>query len=122
MESVLVPFVVFASLALMVATPFYFRHRNRRIIYEAIRTSVEKTGAADPKLIDAITAERIGPRADLRRGVILISVAAACAIADVAFAAPDVGGLRLLALALFPGLVGAAYVGFHFFAPREATV
>src|SRR5690606_25659482 len=68
--AILVPLIFFASIVLIIATPFYFRHRNRRVIYEALKTSVEKTGAADPKLVDAITHDQIGPNGDLRRGVL----------------------------------------------------
>jgi len=118
---VLVPLIFFASLVVVVAIPFYFRHRNRRVIYEALKTSVEKTGEADPKLIDAITYDRIGPNGDLRRGILLLAVAAALALGDLLFNT-HVDGAPLLWLALFPGLVGAAYIGFHFFAPREPTV
>jgi hypothetical protein len=118
--AILVPLIVFASLVLVVATPFYFRHRNRRVIYEAIKTSVEKTGQADPKLIDAITHDQIGPNGDLRRGILLLALAAAFGLGDVVFR-PGLD-VPLLWVALFPGLIGAAYVAFHFFLPREPTV
>ena len=118
--AIIVPLIVFASIVLVIATPFYFRHRNRRIIYEAIKTSVEKTGEADPKLIAAITHDSIGPNADLRRGILLLAVAAAFALGDILFSAD--AGVSLIWLALFPGLIGAAYVAFHFFIPRETTV
>ena len=75
--AILVPLIVFASIVLIIGTPFYFHHRNRRVIYDAIKTSVEKTGEADPKLIAAITHDAIGPNADLRRGILLASFGAA---------------------------------------------
>ncbi len=116
--AIIVPFIVFASIVLIVGMPFYFRHRNRRVIYEAIKTSVEKTGEADPKLIAAITHDSIGPNADLRRGILLVSFAVAIALVDIT---TDFGE-PLWGIAFIPGLAGAAYIGFHFFAPREATV
>ena len=116
--AILVPLIVFSSVVIAIATPFYFRHRNQRVIYEAIKTTVEKTGAADPHLIAAITKDNVGPNADLRRGVMLIAVAIAIAAVEV-FTDAD---FPFLTAALFPGLVGAAYVGFHFFLPREPTV
>lgn len=119
--AVIVPLIVFASIVIIIAIPFYFRHRNRRVIYEAIRTSVEKTGEADPKLIAAITHDTVGPHADLRRGVLLVCFAAALAVIGL-FTDADDFGAPLWAIALVPGLIGAAYVGFHFFAPREPTV
>ncbi|MBB5517515.1 DUF6249 domain-containing protein [Amphiplicatus metriothermophilus] len=119
--AIIVPLIVFASLVLVIATPFYFRYRNRKVIYEAIKISVEKTGSADPKLIDAITHDRIGPNGDLRRGILLLCLAAAFAAAHFIAPAEDYG-FSWLAIALFPGLIGAAYIGFHFLAPREPTV
>ena len=119
--SIFVPLIVFGSIVLIVATPFYFRARNRKIIYDAIKTSVEKTGEADPKLIAAITHDTIGPNADLRRGILLLSFATALLLIGV-FSGGDVEGFPFWAISLIPGLIGAAYVGLHFFAPREPTV
>ncbi len=115
---IIVPFIVFASLVLIIATPFYFRHRNRRILYEAIKTSVAETGRADPKLIAAITTENIGPNADLRRGILLLALGGGLAVLDYF----SNWGVPFLGFAAFPGLIGAAYVIFHFFIPREPTV
>lgn len=119
--AIVVPFIVFFSIVLIIATPFYFRHRNRKVIYEAIKISVEKTGEADPKLIAAITHDTVGPNADLRRGVLLLCLAAALAAGQF-IAGPEEEGLVLLAISLVPALIGGAYVCFHFVAPREPTV
>jgi len=116
--AILVPLMVFASIVLVIATPFYFKHRNQRVVYDAIKTTIEKTGTADPKLIAAITKDNIGPNADLRRGILLVALAVALIgfglIADDEF--PFAGA------ALFPGLIGIAYIVFHYFFPREPTV
>jgi hypothetical protein len=121
MEMAAVPIVFFIALVVMIATPFYFRHRNRRVIYEAIKTSVEKTGEADPKLIAAITHDQIGPNGDLRRGILLVAVAIAMAAGELLFGEKE-GNFSLLWLSLFPGLVGLSYIVFHFLLPREPTV
>lgn len=119
--AIVVPFIVFVSIVLIIATPFYFRYRNRKVIYEAIKISVEKTGEADPKLIAAITHDAIGPNGDLRRGVLLVCLA--IALAAVHFLAPpEDEGFVMLAIAVLPALIGGAYMFFHFFIPREPTV
>lgn len=119
--AIIVPLIVFVSIVLIIATPFYFRHRNRKVIYDAIKISVEKTGEADPKLIAAITHDSIGPNGDLRRGVLLLCLAGA--LGGAHFVAPsEDADISLLAVALIPGLIGAAYVFFHFFVPKEPTV
>lgn len=119
--AILVPLIVFASIVLIIGTPFYFHHRNRRVIYEAIKTSVEKTGEADPKLIAAITHDAPGPNADLRRGLLFLSLGAALFVIGV-LSEDDIFGAPLWTIALIPLLAGGAYVAFHFFIPREPTV
>ncbi len=119
--AILVPLIVFASIVLMVGTPFYFHHRNRRVIYDAIKTSVEKTGEADPKLIEAITHDSIGANKDLRRGILLVALAAGLALIGV-YAEGGFIGAPFWVLAFPPGLIGGAYIAFHFFIPREPTV
>ncbi len=119
--AIIVPLIVFASIVLIVAMPFYFRYRNRRVIYEAIKISVEKTGEADPKLIAAITHDAIGPNADLRRGILLMALAAATAV--IGFSSDGaLLDLPLWTVAFLPGLIGGAYIALHFFVPREPTV
>ena len=119
--AILVPLIVFASIVLIIGTPFYFHHRNRRVIYDAIKTSVEKTGEADPKLIAAITHDAIGPNADLRRGLLLASFGAALFIIGLLSDA-DIFGAPVWTLGLVLLLPGGAYIAFHFFIPREPTV
>ena len=62
-----------------------------------------------------------GPNVDLRRGILLLSFAVALLLIGV-FSGGDVEGFPFWAISLIPGLIGAAYVGLHFFAPREPTV
>lgn len=120
-EDVFVPFVVFAALASIVISAFYFSYKKRIVVYDAIKVAIEKTGSVDPALVEAIIRDNVGPYADLRKGIILIAVAAAFAV--LGLCVPDDEAIRpMLGVASFPGLVGLAYVGFHFFAPREATV
>ena len=119
--AILVPLIVFASIVLIIGTPFYFHRRNRRVIYDAIKTSVEKTGEADPKLIAAITHDAIGPNADLRRGILLASFGAALFIIGLLSDA-DIFGAPVWTLGLVLLLPGGAYIAFHFFIPREPTV
>ena len=119
--AILVPLIAFASIVLIVAMLFYFRHRNRRVIYDAIKTSVEKTGEADPKLIAAITHDSVGENRDLRRGILLLALALGLALIG-AYAQSRWIGIPFWAFAFLPGVIGVAYVILHFFIPREPTV
>lgn len=119
--AIIVPLIVFTSITLMISMPFYFKHRNRRLVFEAIKATIEKTGSADPQLIDAITQENIGPNADLRRGILLLALAIGLFIWSQTMPDPDTA-LVISGFTALPGLVGLAFIVFHFFIKREATV
>ena len=120
-EEVLVPFIIFTALAVIIVSAFYFSYKKRRVVYDAIKVAIEKTGSIDPALVEAIIHYNVGPYADLRKGVILIAVAAAFVI--LGYNIPDDEALRpMIGVASFPGLIGVSYILFHFFAPREPTV
>ena len=120
-EDVFIPFVVFGSLAVIVVSAFYFSYKKRTVVYDAIKVAIEKTGTVDAALVEAIIRDNVGPYADLRKGIILIAVAAAFIL--LGFSIPDEEAVGpMFGVASFPGLIGFAYVAFHFFAPREATV
>ncbi len=120
-EDVLIPFVVFGSLAVIIVSAFYFSYKKRTVVYDAIKVAIEKTGTVDAALVEAIIRDNVGPYADLRKGIILIAVAAAFIL--LGFSIPDEEAVGpMFGVASFPGLIGLAYVAFHFFAPREPTV
>lgn len=121
MEAVLVPFIVFGALAIILVAAFFFSYRKRRIVYDAIKVAIEKTGTVDAALVEAIIRDKVGPNADLRKGIILIATAAAFIVLGFAIGEEDAIG-PLMGVASFPGFIGLSYIAFHFFAPREAVV
>jgi len=121
MEEVLVPLFVFSSLAIIMVAAFFFSYRKRRIVYDAIKVAIEKTGTVDAALVEAIIRDKVGVNADLRKGIILIATAAAFCVLGVLVDDSDAVG-PMLGVAAFPGFIGLAYIAFHFFAPREPVV
>ncbi len=120
-EDILIPFIVFASLATILVAAFHFSYKKRQAIHETIRLSIEKTGAVDGTLVESILRDNVGANADLRKGIILISVGLAFVfLGNMIDDAEAIG--PMIGVASFPGLIGLAYVAFHFFAPREPTV
>lgn len=118
---IIVPVALFAAVAVIILGAYYFQNRNRRVVYDAIKVAIEKTGQVDAALVEAIIRDKIGPYADLRKGIILIAIALGFII--LGFAVDDEEAIRpMLGIASFPGLIGLAYVAFHFFAPREPVV
>lgn len=121
MEATMVPIALFGFLALGFVAAYYFSFKKQRLAYDAVKTAIEKTGQVDASLIEAIIRDKVGVNADLRKGVILIAIAAAFII--LGFSIDEEEAIRpLIGVASFPGLVGLSYVAFHFFAPREPVV
>ncbi|MEX0645607.1 MAG: hypothetical protein WD076_09865 [Parvularculaceae bacterium] len=118
---IIVPSVLFISIAAVFVAAFFYQHRNRRVVYDAIKVAIEKTGQVDAALVEAIIRDKIGPNADLRKGIILVAIAAAFAVLGYSIDEAEAIG-PMIGVASFPGLVGLAYIAFHFFAPRESVV
>jgi hypothetical protein len=121
MEDVLVPLFVFSALAIIMVAAFFFSYRKRRIVYDAIKVAIEKTGTVDAALVEAIIRDKVGINADLRKGIVLIATAAAFIALGYSIDEQEAIG-PLLGVASFPGFIGLAYIAFHFFAPREPVV
>jgi hypothetical protein len=88
--------------------------KRRNAELETVRSIVEKTGEASPELIQAIGKPRRIKNADLRKGLVLIAIAAAFAGLGLLIPAGEEASGAMLGVALFPGLVGLVYVLFHF--------
>ena len=111
--------VVFGSITVLVTLSLfiagYFRHRNRNNVLEAVRLLTAKGEPIGPELIGALVQDRRPPHADLRKGVLFLSVAVATGIFAVVLG--QVTAIRpLLGIASFPALIGLAYIGFHLYA------
>lgn len=119
-EDILIPIVLFGTIAFVVYIALHFNFKKRSVVYEAIRVAIEKTGNADPQLIEAIVRDNSDTNGDLRRGIILVALA--LGFVTLGYAIPEEEAIRpMLGVASFPGLIGLAYIGFHFFAPRESN-
>lgn len=121
MEAVIVPVALFAVIGLVFIAAYYFNFNKKRLVYDAIKVAIEKTGQVDAALVEAIIRDKVGANADLRKGILLIATAGAFALLGVSINEPDALG-PLLGVASFPGLIGACYILFHFLAPREPIV
>ena len=117
-EDVLVPMVVFGSMALIFWIIFSQNTKKRAAELETVRAVVDKTGELTPDLVQAIGRPRRIKNADLRKGLILLAIAGA--FVGLGYAIPEDEAPRILmAIALFPGLVGVVYVLFHFMGGKD---
>jgi hypothetical protein len=88
---------------------------------ETVKHVLEKEQVVEPSLIEAIVKEKTGTNIDLRRSVVLFSVAAATIIFGFVLNSMGYNHVHkiLLGIATFPSLLGAAYLGFHFLTNEE---
>lgn len=114
----MIPIVLFIAIAVVVCVYFYLRHRTSQSVQETVRTAIEQGQQLTPDIL-----ERLGqppPRAksenaDLRRGVILITIGLGIA-AWVAWSGTFHSRAPLpLAFGSLPVLVGIAYLGLWIF-------
>lgn len=83
-ENILVPLILFGSLAAMVIAPFYFRSRDRTKLLDTVRTAYDRGQPVPPELINALQARQASlqpsPERDLRNGIIWLAVGLGLAI------------------------------------------
>ncbi len=113
---------VFGFVPLIVFVAGFWVHKNRKQAQETLRRALDKGDTLTPDLVRAIGARYRSRYSDLRTGVILLCVATAIVIMGTLLpeAAQDEDAIRsMVGIAAFPGLLGAAFVGFHFFARED---
>ena len=113
MLGIMVPIILFIAIAIVLCVYFYLRHRTSQSVQETVRTAIEQGQQLTPEIL-----ERLGqaPRrarsenADLRRGVILITVGLGIA-AFGALLGGEMPPEFLYAVGSLPFLIGIAYLG-----------
>lgn len=121
-SEVLIPMAVMASFVVIVALVLNFQLRNKRLVMEAIRLSIEKNEAVNPLLVEAIARSARATGGDLRRGCILFALALAALVFGYLFGVltnPRVGAAAM-GLAAFPGFLGLAFIGFGLFERKRS--
>lgn len=115
-SEVFVPLGVMTTFVVTIALALYAQYRNKQLIIEVLRITVERNESVDPRLVEAIARSTRTPGIDLRRGLILIAIAAAILVFGYAFGVltRHVLGIATMGLAAFPGFVGVTYLAFHF--------
>ena len=59
--ALIIPVALFVCVTLVVLGHFYFRHRDRQLVLQALQTSLDKTGSADQNLLAALAIEKTEP-------------------------------------------------------------
>ena len=118
MEDILVPLGLFAIAPLIVWAVVAYRHKSKKAAFKLLELMTEKGETITPATIQSLGIRTRSPNADLRTGVILITLGLACALLGVFV---DEGEMNwpLVGIAMFPFLLGIAYVGLWVFIGRK---
>lgn len=104
--------IVFGSVTIIVIAAFYLNFRARQSMTDTVRHIVDKAGGLDQQTAATMAAQLTSTGSDLRRGVLSIAVALAIGIASQVVSQEQ--AIRpLLAVAAFPGMIGAGYLLLH---------
>ena len=124
--AIFVPIVMFIAIAVVLCVYYYLRHRTSEAVQKTVQTAIEQGQELTPEIL-----ERLGqapPRkkadikmADLRRGVILISVGLGIAAFGALVGADEDASRPMLAIGALPFLIGVAYLGLWKFGKSDKS-
>lgn len=112
----LIPIAMFVMIAVIVVVPRYLQSLERRKMAETLRAAIEKGQPLPTELVDLLTADTRPrpaplPQRDLRRGVILLAIAAGMVVMGLVIGQgePD-ATYPMIGLAAIPGFIGLALI------------
>jgi hypothetical protein len=111
MEDILIPIVMFGTIAVIFWLVVSFRHRGLADRQQTIRLALEKGAELTPALMKSLSEPEPPKNRDLRNGLIWLSLALGLALCG--WAVPDPSGYALrgcLSGAAFPFSIGVAYI------------
>ena len=112
MEDTLVPIALFAIVPLTTWIVSSFGARKRDTIHLTLRHAIDNGQTLDKELLERMSMITDPVRLDLRRGVLFITVGIAFALLGLLIGAQEPEAvLAMFGIALFPGLLGLAYLG-----------
>ena len=120
MIPIVIPSVMFISLAVILCFFFYFRSKNRAQLQATVRQAIEQGQQLTPELLERLGQPVQNRNADLRKGAIAVAIALAFAGLGLGISQEEPDALGpMLGIAAFPFLIGLAYIGFWRFARND---
>ena len=108
--AVFIPMVLFVVIAVVLCMYYYFRYRTKQAVQETVRTAIEQGQQLTPEILERLGQSPQPEDADLRRGVISISIGLGIVAFGALVGEQDV--MRpMVAIGSLPFLVGLAYLG-----------
>ena len=112
-----IPIVTLVAIAVVLCMFFYFRHRTREAVQQTVRSAIEQGQQLTPEILERLGQSPQPKDADLRRGVISVSISLGIAAFGALMGEEAVR--PFLAIASLAFLTGIAYLGLWKFSPRE---
>lgn len=121
MEETLVPIALFAIAPLIVWSVVAYRYKTKKAVMKLLDSMTQKGETITPATIHALGIRPRSRHADLRTGIVLVALAAAF-FAFGAIIGEEEAIRGLSGIAMFPLLIGAAYIGLWLFIGRKEAV
>lgn len=109
--------VMFLGLTVVFSLLVWFRYKAKRDSQETIRVAMEKGQQLSPELFERLTNPPVPPNRDLRRGIVNVGLAIGFVLFGYIFPEDDLFGI-MSAVAMFPLLLGIAFLLLHRFGDR----
>jgi len=104
-----IPIALFMATVLAIAVIMYFKYKTRSAVQETIRLALEKGTELSAELLEQISEPKKFASTDLRRGLISIAIGIGFALFGSILGEED--AVRpMIAIGMFPTLVGIAYL------------
>ena len=116
MHGDLIPIVLFIMLGLVGFSFFFFAFKGKQALHQTLQMAFEKGQSMSPESIEKILQGQKHPQADFKRGVLLVSLAAAIGL----YGLIDPFGVDMVGFSLFPLAIGIGYLVVWKFAPKDA--
>ena len=118
----MIPISLFIVMGMIFSLFFYFRHKTRQEIQTTIRTAIESGQELTPEVLERLSESLNSKFGDLRRGVISIAIGIAFFFFAMIIGSTEENARSpLMAISIFPFLVGIAYVGLWQFTKKKET-
>lgn len=106
MVEIWVPTAAFISISFVIYVFLYFRSKGRSEVQSTIRQALDKGAELTPEMIEKMSYVKSPRVADLRRGVVLVSLGLAIFLASMMAGSLSESG----PIAMFPLLVGIGFL------------
>ncbi|MEN7342041.1 MAG: DUF6249 domain-containing protein [Pseudomonadota bacterium] len=108
-----IPIIMFLSIFGSIAAWLFFRARVRYAEQATLQRAIDQGQQLTEDMVRALTNYRPAPFRDLRRGLLLFAIAIALVGFGWLIPDGDEAAQVFTAIALFPALLGAAYLTMH---------